>query len=350
MMPKKSVIKILNNDKVSKADLLNIVKRSNISVRNPQKYGKKQLIKVIMKKYKINELEIIHFYTVSQLKSILLKNSNVSKINLKGNSKKKALFDMYMRLRKNLKTNDFKTHCNLQQGRREYMEDNVYYFKNNIIHFSSVFDGHGGKKCSLFLKRNLYRYFQRSIEKNSRIKMGLINAYKLASNNFLNLNTDSGSTCNTLIINKKSSKFYVANVGDSRAIACYKNGSVKEISKDHKPTDPIEKAKVESRGGFVKDKRVDGVLAMSRAFGDKKIAHHISATPDIFEGSIKKIKYIVQASDGLYDVMSNVEVCKFINQFLAKGIPKNKIPKLLVSHAIKIGSQDNVSVIITYIS
>lgn len=349
-MPKKSVVTILNNDKVSKAELLNIIKRSNISIMNHQRYTKIQLIKVIMKKYKINELDIIHFYTVSQLKSILLKNSNVSKINLMGNSKKKALFDMYMKLRKNLKTNNFKTHCNLQQGKREYMEDNVYYFKNNIIHFSSVFDGHGGKKCSLFLKRNLYRYFQRSIEKNSRIKLGLINAYKLANNNFLNTKEESGSTCNTLIINKKNSKFYVANVGDSRAIACYKNGTVKEISKDHKPTDPKEKARIQKRGGFVQDKRVDGILAMSRAMGDKKIAHHISATPDIFEGSIKKIKYIVQASDGLYDVMKSVDVCKFINQFLAKGMPKNRIPRLLVSHAIKIGSQDNVSVIITYIN
>jgi len=350
MMSKKSVINILNNDKVSKAELLNIIKRSNFSVMNPQRYNRLRLIKVIMNKYKINELDIIHFYTVSQLKSTLLKNSNVLKINLRGNSKKKALFDIYMRLRTNLKTNNFKTHCNLQQGRREYMEDNVYYFKNNIIHFSSVFDGHGGEKCSLFLKRNLYRYFQRSIEKNSRIKLGLINAYKLANNNFLSLKTESGSTCNTLIINKKNGKFYVANVGDSRAIACYKNGSVKEITKDHKPTDPFEKAMIERKGGFVQDKRVDGILAMSRAIGDRKIAHHLSATPDIFEGSIKKIKYIVQASDGLYDVMRSVEVCQFINKFLAKGIPKNRIPKLLVSHAIKIGSQDNVSVIITYIS
>ena len=349
-MSKKSVITILNNDKVSKAELLNIIKRSNISIKNPQKYGRLYLIKVIIKKYQINELDIIHFYTVSQLKSALLKNSNVSRINLKGNSKKKALFEMYMRLKTNLKTNDFKTHCNLQQGKREYMEDNVYYFKNNIIHFSSVFDGHGGKKCSLFLKRNLYRYFQRSIEKNSRIKLGLINAYKLANKNFLNTKEESGSTCNTLIINKKNSKFYVANVGDSRAIACYKNGTVKEITKDHKPTDPKEKAKIESKGGFVEDKRVDGILAMSRAMGDRKIAHHISATPDIFEGSIKKIKYIVQASDGLYDVMKSVDVCKFINQLLAKGMPKNRIPRLLVSHAIKIGSQDNVSVIITYIN
>ena len=90
---------------------------------------------------------------------------------------------------------------------------------------------------------------------------------------------------------------------------------------------------------------------MSRSFGDAKIAKHLSSTPDIFEGSLKNVKYIVQASDGLYDVMSNSEICKYINSLLKKGVSKKEVPYYLVNHSIKNrGSMDNVSAIITYIS
>lgn len=49
--------------------------------------------------------------------------------------------------------------------------------------------------------------------------------------------------------------------------------------------------------------RVDGELAMTRAFGDGKLKEHITAEPDVM---IKKIdddtEFIVLASDGLWKV------------------------------------------------
>ena len=57
----------------------------------------------------------------------------------------------------------------------------------------------------------------------------------------------------------------------------------------------------------------------------------------------------VLTSDGLYDVMSNLEICNFINNKIKKNISKKNIVKLLVKYAIKKGSQDNVSCIITFI-
>jgi len=350
MLSKKKVLTILNNSKVTKNDLIKVIKQSKIIIKNPIKFSKIDLVKVLMKRYNIKKTELIYFYTVSELKNILVKN-NIPKSKLKGAKKKSELFKMYIKLRNNLLTSDFDTHWHLEQGRREYMEDNIFYFKNNFIHFTSVFDGHGGKKCSNFLKRNLYLFFQRSIGKNKKIKKSIINAYSLASKNFLNKKVDSGSTCNTLIINKKTNNFFIANVGDSRAIVCYKNNKVKQISIDQKPDDRKEKERIYKQGGFVEGHRVDGILAMSRSIGDRKIAHHLSATPDVFEGSLKNIKYIVQASDGLFDVMSNSEICKYINSALAKGVSKRQIPILLVNHSIKNRkSQDNVSAIITYIN
>lgn len=49
--------------------------------------------------------------------------------------------------------------------------------------------------------------------------------------------------------------------------------------------------------------RVDGELAMTRAFGDGRLKEHITAEPDVM---IKKIdddtEFIVLASDGLWKV------------------------------------------------
>lgn len=49
--------------------------------------------------------------------------------------------------------------------------------------------------------------------------------------------------------------------------------------------------------------RVDGQLAMTRAFGDGKLKEHITAEPDV---TIRKIhedtEFIILASDGLWKV------------------------------------------------
>ena len=57
----------------------------------------------------------------------------------------------------------------------------------------------------------------------------------------------------------------VANVGDSRALLVHADGGVKELSKDHKPSDDGESERVVAAGGCVFYNRVDGQLAVSRA-------------------------------------------------------------------------------------
>jgi serine/threonine protein phosphatase PrpC len=58
-----------------------------------------------------------------------------------------------------------------------------------------------------------------------------------------------------------------ANAGDSRAVL-RRSGSVLPLSFDHKPSDVPERERIIEAGGVVKGKRVDGDLAVSRAFGD----------------------------------------------------------------------------------
>lgn len=67
-----------------------------------------------------------------------------------------------------------------------------------------------------------------------------------------------------------------ANAGDSRAILGRKkqqkgssnDDGVLPLSFDHKPANDVEVSRVEKDGGFVRNGRVDGDLAVSRSFGD----------------------------------------------------------------------------------
>ena len=82
---------------------------------------------------------------------------------------------------------------------------------------------------------------------------------------------------------------YFANCGDSRAIASFNGGKIiKDLTKDHKPNDPLEKKRIEDNGGSIYSNKaqddlsklistvtekeifrvVPGHLSVSRAFGD----------------------------------------------------------------------------------
>lgn len=48
----------------------------------------------------------------------------------------------------------------------------------------------------------------------------------------------------------------------------FQQGLSKNLSEDHKPTDPIETSRIEKAGGFIdEDLRVNGGLNLSRAIG-----------------------------------------------------------------------------------
>lgn len=54
--------------------------------------------------------------------------------------------------------------------------------------------------------------------------------------------------------------------------------------------------------------RVDGQLAVARAFGDKSLKRHLSSEPDVAVLEIDNdSEFIILASDGLWKVMSNQE-------------------------------------------
>jgi serine/threonine protein phosphatase PrpC len=161
-----------------------------------------------------------------------------------------------------------------------------------------------------------------------------------------------------------------ANVGDSRAILS-RNASAIDLTRDHKPNDPIEGERIEARGGYVAwcgdtdtqgnpiegsgIYRVNGNLALSRAIGDRSERPAVCAEPEISVTPItQEDEFLVLATDGLWDVMSSSDVVAFIHALLEAAADDETemefIASSVVEEALRRGTWDNITVIIVWLN
>ena len=339
------IIYYLNNKKLSKKDLFDCLYNIEESYYKYYKNkNKKEIFIFLIQIYSIKEDEITNFEINPLLKEIFLNKPH--------QHHKYNIYKYFCNLHKKRTTNlIINNYSYLIKGKREYMEDRVILNDNKLFNFSCVLDGHGGKYCSDFISNNLYRNFTSYLKNNYEIKKSIKLSFKSINEKFLRSHLKSGSTCNLLIINKNINKFILANVGDSRCIAYYKNGKIKQISIDHRPDLVKERIRIELLDGQIINNRVQGILGLTRSFGDRKIKKFIQPNPDIFEGKINNIKYFLQGSDGIFDYASNKEIIKFLNRCLDKTNNNyTKSIEMLMKFIYKIKkSKDNVSIIITTI-
>ncbi|KAH0466508.1 hypothetical protein IEQ34_003746 [Dendrobium chrysotoxum] len=231
------------------------------------------------------------------------------------------------------------------RGKRASMED-FYDIKNSeidgkTVFLFGVFDGHGGSRAAEYLKDHLFENLLRHPKKNAG------ETYQRTDSDFLDvqINTfrDDGSTASTAIL--LGNRLFVANVGDSRAVIS-KDGKAVPLSDDHKPNRIDERKRIEDAGGVVMwtgTWRVGGVLAMSRAFGNRLLKQYVVAHPDIQEEELgKDLDILVLASDGLWDVVPNEDA---ISLARAEEEPEAAARKLTET-AFSRGSGDNITCIV----
>lgn len=122
------------------------------------------------------------------------------------------------------------------------LEDNVKWF--------GVYDGHGGDKCSQYLKEHLHKTFFNIKKWQEDVRQALKDAFVSVERQWIKQGDGSGSCCIvTLIVDDTC---YVANLGDSRAILASEGlRKVYQISKDHKPSNMGEQERVISAGGKI---------------------------------------------------------------------------------------------------
>lgn len=213
----------------------------------------------------------------------------------------------------------------------------LFQKKGATLSFFGVYDGHSGDGCADFLSKNLQRSVLQELEKDKDeskqllddeiIKTGFINADEEFANKLGG--NDSGTTATTAFIVKTADLIEIicANTGDSRTILF--NGTTTEpLSKDHKPYLDEEKKRIKEAGGYIEFGRVNGTLAVSRAFGDLVYKENstldlrkqaVTALPDVTRTKIpaskqanESTRFLVLACDGIWDVLKNEEVSAFI--------------------------------------
>ncbi|AQK92314.1 Protein phosphatase 2C 51 [Zea mays] len=167
-----------------------------------------------------------------------------------------------------------------------------------------------------------------------------------------------GSTAVVAVVGRR--RIVVGNCGDSRAVLS-RGGVAVPLSSDHKPDRPDEMQRVEAAGGRVVNwngYRVLGVLATSRSIGDYYLKPYVSAEPEVtVVERTERDEFLILASDGLWDVVSNEAACKIARSCLS-GRAASRFPgsvagrtaadaaALLAELALSRGSRDNISVVV----
>lgn len=231
------------------------------------------------------------------------------------------------------------------------MEDYVFAeFKqvdDNELGLFAIFDGHVSQEVPDYLRSNLFNNILKEPDFWNETENAVRRAYQITDEKILKKSADlgkGGSTAVTAIL-INCQKLVVANIGDSRAVIC-RNGKAKQLSVDHEPD--RERKDIEDRGGFVTKfpgdvARVDGQLAVARAFGDKTIKDHLSSEPHVTVEMIDDdTEFVILASDGIWHVMNNQEAVDCV-----KDVKEARAAaKALIEEALKRNSTDDISVVV----
>ena len=231
-------------------------------------------------------------------------------------------------------------YCDLQ-GRRHVIEDfhSIHLYSSH--QFYGMFDGHSGNLASKYAASTVYGKLvtQLSLEGaavdkdwKAQVQANISQAFHEIHREFLLASSSShmdqsGTTATALLVTEDV--VVVAGLGDSRAVLSVENdgkSSALALTEDHVASDPIEKKLVEHRGGTISSSggipRVNGTLAITRSIGDENLASLLSREPHVMSMTREEIRimcgkfdcFIVVASDGLWDVMSNQEAVDMVSQ------------------------------------
>ncbi|CAN1340586.1 Probable protein phosphatase 2C 44 [Linum perenne] len=241
------------------------------------------------------------------------------------------------------------------------MED--YHFaeyrksRNHELGLFAIFDGHLGDSVASYLKDNLIdNILNEPIfweDPAGAIKNAYCSTDNLILKNSLQLGPGGSTAVTAIVIDGKD--LWVANIGDSRAVVC-ESGAANQLTVDHEPH--TERKRIENRGGFVTTlpgiscificiagdvPRVNGQLAVARAFGDQSLKAHLTSEPDVRHVPIDStMEFVILASDGLWKVMKNQEAVDLVKD---KKDPQ-AAAKRLTTEALARNSKDDISCIV----
>ncbi|XP_010253440.1 PREDICTED: probable protein phosphatase 2C 38 [Nelumbo nucifera] len=240
--------------------------------------------------------------------------------------------------------------------------------------FVGIYDGHGGPETSRFINDRLFQNLKKFTSERQGISVDVISkAFSATEEEFLSLVKKQwlnkpqiasvGSCCLVGII--CSGVLYIANAGDSRVVLGRSERAIRDVtavqlSTEHNASNESVREELrklhpdDSQIVVLKHKvwRVKGLIQVSRSIGDaylKKAEFNkepllakfrlpkpfhkpiLSAEPSILVQKLSpEDQFLIFASDGLWEHLSNQEAVDIVHNY-----PRNGIAKRLIKTALR---------------
>ncbi|KAJ4979955.1 hypothetical protein NE237_010735 [Protea cynaroides] len=254
----------------------------------------------------------------------------------------------------------------------ETLEDQSQVETGQHAIFVGVYDGHAGPDASRFVCDHLFLHLMRLARENGNISEDVLrNAFFATEEGFLAhvrrtreikpLIGAMGSCCLVGVVWRGT--LYVANLGDSRAVVgCLgrsNNIVADQLTRDHNAS--MEEVRQELRSLHPDDSnivilkhgvwRVKGIIQVSRSIGDAYLKRPefaidpaipkftlseplrrpvLTAEPSIYARPIRpQDKFLIFASDGLWEHMTNQEAVEIVYNYPRAGIARRLIQTAL---------------------
>lgn len=269
--------------------------------------------------------------------------------------------------------------------------------------YFAVFDGHHGAEAANYCNDELHKEILSHISFESNLEEAVTEGCKEIDRKFLDYcekeRLYAGTTALGCIL--QGSRMLVFGIGDCQAVLCRHNEAV-SMNSPHKPGREDERKRVEDACGWITEEkelpmgrlhcmdlsnpeivdrakevqwttihRVCGELAVSRSIGDPDYKRVTPGVPSdvpfayveghdrIFNADpvipdpefVETIlgygdDFLVIASDGLWDVVSEEDAVRRAASGLARGMSPDQVSEELTNFAFQLGSGDNITVVI----
>lgn len=206
----------------------------------------------------------------------------------------------------------------------------------------AVFDGHRARTVAAFAAQRVPDLVFASeawpADPEKVLRQALVDCHEAARTEKLR----GGSTA--LLLCVAGGQVTCCNGGDSRAVAAMRDGGSRRLSVDHKANAESEMERLAP--GCVEFGRLGGMLEVSRGLGDFDFeSDGFTCEADSCSLGQGLVDFVVLASDGLWDVMGDDEVCSFLRTSGVEGGGGR-----LAERARELGSDDDITVIVAQLS
>lgn len=206
----------------------------------------------------------------------------------------------------------------------------------------AVFDGHRGQEVAGFASRTVPQLVWSNLAMatcpgpGEAISGALRQCHEMARSEKYR----SGSTA--VVVASVGDFLYCGSAGDSRVVAGLHGGGVVRMSNNHSTCNPEEVQRIQAAGGNLEWGRLGGFLPVTRGLGNFDLeADGFSSNADVASLPRRQVEFVIIASDGLWDVISDEDCCRLVRQW---GLTASA--ERLAITAQQLGSGDDIAVIL----